>query len=532
MHMLADDAELLRRYADERAEEAFAELVRRYVDLVYHAALRQLGGDAHRAHDVTQTVFALLAHKARSLRRHAALAGWLHTTTRLSARRMVRTEQRRLAREHEAQLMHQVSGETPASDAAWQQLRPVIDEALGELGDADRAAVLLRFFAARPLAEVGAKLGLTENAARMRVERALDKLRARLARRGITSTSAALGLVLAGQAASAAPAGLAVSVTAGVAASSQATPLATVVLQLMSTTKFAAALAVLALLLLTGVARWNAQAALAAEAAQLAEARGRAALQGQARALRQELDAAEAARGAAQRSLDEAHAQAAVATTASPPVHDPVMTGRNVLAAHPDGAGLVAEITRLNTTHEYQILFHRLGLTPAQIDAFHELMRQWRAGVRWNTSRQAPFAQIALGELSREQMESGVRAILGEAGYREYQDYRRTQGARSLAQQVAAAVYASSEPLTAEQANHLVKIAFEESAYYRNERDAKLSATEWNSVMARAREILSPAQLEALAGLQRKREFQEATHAAVAQAQAEAKRAAGVPANF
>src|SRR5688572_24983159 len=99
--MTIDDAELLRRYADEESEAAFAELVRRYINLVYHAALRQLGGDGHRAEDVTQEVFSLLARKARSLRRHQALAGWLHTATRHAARRGLRTERRRARREQE-----------------------------------------------------------------------------------------------------------------------------------------------------------------------------------------------------------------------------------------------------------------------------------------------------------------------------------------------------------------------------------------------------------------------------------------------
>jgi DNA-directed RNA polymerase specialized sigma24 family protein len=96
--MTDPDAELLRRYAEEGCEDAFAELVGRHIDLVYHAALRQLGGDAHRAKDVSQAVFALVARKAHALSRHGALAGWLHTTTRLTARRVIRNEQRRLAR--------------------------------------------------------------------------------------------------------------------------------------------------------------------------------------------------------------------------------------------------------------------------------------------------------------------------------------------------------------------------------------------------------------------------------------------------
>lgn len=219
---MMDDAALLRRYAEERSEAAFAELVRRYVNQVYFAALRQVSGDAHRAEDVTQAVFTLLARKAASLAGRPTLAGWLYTTTRFVANETRRAERRRQVREQEAHAMQELAAESaPAAD--WDRLRPVIDDVMNELNQHDREAVLLRFFHGRPFAEIGAALRVTEDAARMRVDRALDKLRTLLARRGITSTSAALAVALANQAGMAAPAGLAASVTgaalAGTAAS-------------------------------------------------------------------------------------------------------------------------------------------------------------------------------------------------------------------------------------------------------------------------------------------------------------------------
>jgi TonB family protein len=128
--------------------------------------------------------------------------------------------------------MHEISSAGPAAgDADWQKLAPVLDQAIGELAERDRDAVVLRFFEGRPFAEIGATLRLTEDAARMRVERALDKLRAALGRRGITSTTAALGVALANQAAAIAPAGIAASVTgaalSGAAAASGGVALAT-----------------------------------------------------------------------------------------------------------------------------------------------------------------------------------------------------------------------------------------------------------------------------------------------------------------
>jgi RNA polymerase sigma factor (sigma-70 family) len=201
------DFELVRCYADDRSEAAFAELVKRYIDFVYSAAFRQVGGDAHLAEDVTQSVFVDLARKAGSLAEHTLLSGWLYTSTRYAAAKAVRGEQRRRAREQESFLM-QESFNDSAAESSWHAVQPVLDNAMHALSERDRNAVLLRYFENRPLAEVGARLGLSEDAARMRVRRALEKLRGLLGRRGVSSTSAALAALLAQQTVSAAPAGL------------------------------------------------------------------------------------------------------------------------------------------------------------------------------------------------------------------------------------------------------------------------------------------------------------------------------------
>ncbi|HEY8993557.1 MAG TPA: TonB family protein [Lacunisphaera sp.] len=207
---MMDDAALLRRYVENRSEGDFAELVRRHLNLVYSAALRQVNGDAHLAQDVTQLVFTDLARKAAQLTGRPMLSGWLFTSTRFAAAKLVRGEQRRRTREQKAELMQEPD---PTAALDWDRVRPVLDDALAELGDQDREAILLRYFEGRDFATVGAKFALTDNAARMRVDRAVDKLRGLLARRGVTSTAAALSLVLANQAVTAAPAGLAAVVT-------------------------------------------------------------------------------------------------------------------------------------------------------------------------------------------------------------------------------------------------------------------------------------------------------------------------------
>jgi RNA polymerase sigma factor (sigma-70 family) len=187
---------------------------------VYSVALRQVAGDVHLAQDVTQNVFADLARKAPTLLGRTVLSGWLYRSAQFAASDVVRGERRRRAREQATYTMEQLTApEGPATD--WDRLRPWLDEALGELDDPDRDAVALRYFEGRAFAEVGRALALSEEAARKRVERALDKLEAVLSRRGVKSTAAAVGAVLA-HPLGAAPAGLAGTV-AGAALSAAGT---------------------------------------------------------------------------------------------------------------------------------------------------------------------------------------------------------------------------------------------------------------------------------------------------------------------
>jgi RNA polymerase sigma factor (sigma-70 family) len=206
---MTPDAELLSRYARTHSEDAFAELVQRHVNLVYSAALRQVNGDAHLAQDVAQTVFIGLARKASSLSRRATLTGWLYTSAHFAAAKIVRTENRR--RDREEKFMRDPIHET-APEADWEKLHPALDEVMHELKEADREAILLRYFENRAFAEIGERFGLNENTARMRVERALEKLRAAFLRRGVAAT-ATLASVISAHAVQLAPAGLVATLT-------------------------------------------------------------------------------------------------------------------------------------------------------------------------------------------------------------------------------------------------------------------------------------------------------------------------------
>ncbi len=207
---MIDDRELLRRYADNRSEDAFGELVARHTDLVFSVALRLVGRDPHLAQDVVQTVFTDLARRAPSLRHVRVLPGWLCRHAFFVASSIVRHEQRRRNRERQAA---EVSAPETNPGPDWDRLAPYLDEALQALGAAGRDALVLRFFQGRDLKSVAQALSTNEDAAQKRVTRALDRLHSRLTKRGVSLTTAAIATVLASQAVAAAPVGLAATVT-------------------------------------------------------------------------------------------------------------------------------------------------------------------------------------------------------------------------------------------------------------------------------------------------------------------------------
>src|SRR5947209_2639878 len=143
------DISLLKQYA-KGDESAFTVLVERYVHLVYCTALRQVGNPSH-AEEISQAVFIILTQKAESLSPGTILSGWLYQTTRLTAVNFLRSEIRRQQREKESYMQ---SALTESNSAAWTQIAPLLEEAMGRLGEADRNAILLRFFENKTAHEV------------------------------------------------------------------------------------------------------------------------------------------------------------------------------------------------------------------------------------------------------------------------------------------------------------------------------------------------------------------------------------------
>jgi RNA polymerase sigma factor (sigma-70 family) len=299
--MTGNDLELLREFTGDQSQDAFTALVHRHLDLVYSAALRQVRSP-QLAEEVTQSVFTDLARNASKLKPHTVLTAWLYEVTRRTAINVVRGEARRQLREKIATQMNAIN----AGPSDWAQIEPLLDEAMHALDDADRTAVLLRYFENRSLREVGQTLGTSDDAAQKRVSRALERLRAFFSKRGVTVGASGLAVVISAHAVQATPLGLnsaviAAASLAGVGASTATAIVAanTITMTTMQKTLIAATLAAA---LGTGVYENRKASAMRAEVEKLEQQR--APLVEQANGLKRERDQA-AARNAALQQENE-----------------------------------------------------------------------------------------------------------------------------------------------------------------------------------------------------------------------------------
>jgi RNA polymerase sigma factor (sigma-70 family) len=257
------DSQLLRDFAEHRSEEAFAELVRRHLDFV-HSAARRLVRDELLAQDVTQGVFAALAENAATLIPHPVLSGWLHRTARNLAAQTIRTDVRRQAREQEAAIMQNLLAVEP--ETHWENVAPLLDEAMDELPEPDRHALLLRYFERKSAREMAETLGISEEAAQKRCRRALEKLRDYFVRQGVPVGTAGLVAGISVHAVEAAPVGLAATISAAglLSGASITTTTASVAAQTIAMTTLQKSLVVATLTCAVGIALYQGMQASAA----------------------------------------------------------------------------------------------------------------------------------------------------------------------------------------------------------------------------------------------------------------------------
>jgi len=419
---MRDDSELLRHYADNRSEEAFAELVRRHIGSVYAVALRSVGGDSHLAKDVTQEVFTDLARKAASLSRRETLVGWLFVASRFAASKSVRSDQRQRTLSEKARLMTE-NAVRSEPEPAWEEIRGVLDDAIHELNETDREAILLHFFDKRTYADLAAKLAITESGARMRVERALDKLRASLGRRGITSTGGALAAALGGQAVAAVPGTLATTVTAVALAGAATTGGAALLIMSITKPQLAAAVAIAVTgAAILGVAQHREITALRVEQASLQ--REAAASSRRANDLAAKLASDDALVAKLNLQLSRQKAAGGSGAGATPSADGvKVLHSKDIIRDHPEYESLMRKVTRRATFSAYGRAIAALSLAPNQATQLKELLidrdmtsndaheAAVQAGFKWDSKD----ANKAVSEATKD-LDQAITSLIGADG--------------------------------------------------------------------------------------------------------------------
>ncbi len=479
-------------------------------NFVYRSALRKAGGEFPSGRGRhPDGVHHPGTRKAPSLTRHTALTGWLYTTTHFTMSEVLRSERRRQIREQRAQATHALSSnEVP--EANWDGMRLVVDEAMQDLSRTDREAILLRFFDGLPFADVGVKLSLREDTARMRVARALERLRASFARRGIISTTAAMTSLLANEAGAAAPAGLAATVIGNALTSRTWRITKRIGLwHAFSAGKLTPVVAGILGFAVIGGAIYEWREAFDAQSRALAAGHqayetggGKPASFGASRT-----GARRRARNDMQRTFDGLRSAEIAAAPADGSWSAKSVDREEFLAAFPEARRIFADLYRSRTARDYAAFYRSAGLTPLQISQFEALMAEtWLQNTTLTTEK---FS----GDISQPP-ETQMRDILGDDAYGQFRTYFKDTFARRFAGQVAAAVGYTGSPLTAEQAGGLAQLVADNSPTDENGRGLDPNSTDWDVVAARAKSSMSAAQWKAaeavFAGAQFDRAFAEA----------------------
>jgi RNA polymerase sigma factor (sigma-70 family) len=468
-----DDHELLAEYARHQSEPAFAALVARYVNLVHSAALR-FTGNPHHAEEITQAVFITLARKAGTLGRAVVVPGWLYQTARLTAANFVKGEIRRQRREQEVYM--QSTLKEPEA-APWEQVAPLLEEAMGCLGETDRNAVVLRYFENRTAEETGALLKLTTAAAHKRVERALDKLRKFFSRRKVSIGTGGLGLLLSANAVQSAPASLATVISAAAVLSGTAlstatliTATTTIAMTTLQKTLITATLAVVA-----GAGIYEARQASQLQRQNQALQQQQAALAAQLQQLQRDRDAAtnraaaltEELAGAKKNPTEVLKLRSEVGALRQEKAIAGSKSALNKLTADPESRKTLRDQQKIGMTALYAELAKKMGLTPDQSGQLNDLLADHimnsidliTQALHDNNTRSEVDQMFAKQEAAlRDQLQT----LIGPDNLAQYQDYTKNLASTLTAAQFAG--YLTGDPATVADKKNQLLAAMQETS--------------------------------------------------------------------
>jgi RNA polymerase sigma factor (sigma-70 family) len=451
VEMSENDHELLTRFVRESREadgqDAFTGLVGRYMNLVYSAALRQVRSP-QLAEEVCQSVFINLARNATHLRPDTILTAWLYQVTRHATIDVVRREARRQAREQLAIEMSDMNN----ADAAWSHVEPLLDEAMQSIDEADRAAILLRYFENKSLREVGVALGTTEDAAQKRVSRALERLRAFFAKRKVTVAGGSLAALVSANAVQAAPAGLTAVAAAAALASTPLTAATTVAVTkaIAMTTLQKTIVAVLVTGgIAIGIYQTREVSNLRQEVRTLEAQRAQAAaLSDQVAELRAERDratnalAAVSAENAALKKSpgDVLKLRGEVGRLRQEKTEIGSKSALSKVTANPESRQLLRDQQKLGMGMLYKGFVQKLKLASDQTDKFNELLADHiMDNVDHVTTvlrdKPAPEQINEIFAAEEAALQEKVQTMLGQDGLAQYQDYTRNLLSSLTAQQ-------------------------------------------------------------------------------------------------
>jgi RNA polymerase sigma factor (sigma-70 family) len=435
--MTETDLELLNQYARDGVESAFAEIVRRYVNLVYSAALRQVRSP-QLAEEVAQSVFTDLARNTTGLASDTILTAWLYQVTRRTAIDVVRRESRRQLREQIATEMNLMN----ATAEDWTQVEPLLDEAMEALDATDRTAVLLRYFENQSFREVGAKLGTTDDAAQKRVSRAVERLREFFSKRGVAVGASGLVAVISANAVQAAPAELALTISTAstIGATSAVAATTATVTKVIAMTTLQKSLIATAIVVAAGAgiyqARQTSQLRQANEV--LEEKRADLALQNESLQREREdasnrLALASASAPKPENSSEVLKLRGKVGalqqTLSSISATNGPKSGLAKMMSDPAMRDYIHQVQAKMIKERYEPLFKELKLTPENAEKFTQLIGDiWAKGTDAASGGEATVQNVKEAvEKANQELES----LLGEAGVARYNEFNMEIPART-----------------------------------------------------------------------------------------------------